>query len=124
LRPAAGISGSGIRDHIPVWARDDDELGVHDGAPSWQRSGLDPVGARAERATAHAPAEANPVHPAMPGNTETTDSSAIRRYLDDHELHGRGSPEAEDKHRLPASPGTCARDPVAREVQPVDARPA
>jgi len=123
LPRAAGIRSSGRHDHVPFRTLDHDELGVDDGTPSWQRSRLDPVGPRAERPATDTPAEAHPVHTGMPGNTEPADSPALGRYLGDHELDGSGTPEAEDEHRLPATPGTRARDPVAREVQPRDVRP-
>ena len=48
LPRAACIRASGGHDHAPVWALDDDELGIDDGAASWQRSRLDPVGPRGQ----------------------------------------------------------------------------
>jgi len=124
LPRAAGIRTFGGHDHAPFWTLDDDEPGVDDGAASWQRSRLDPVGPGVERATSDVPTEAHPVDPGMPGDAEAADVPAIRRYLNDHELHGSRSSEAEHEHRLPAPPWSRARDPVTREVQPVDSRPA
>ena len=109
----------GRSDLASARAIDDDEPRASDRSTARNRSRHDRVRPRRQSFAADPGGDPNTVYSPVAPDTETSDAAAVGRQLEDDELDE--CRPSKDEYELRAAVGPGAGDPVARQVEAVDA---